>query len=46
MGFGIGASGFGMGPRGALENFAGGEDERGKVFNRRFHTESVAREGE
>ncbi len=35
MGFGIGASGFGMGPRGALENFAGGEDERGKVFNRR-----------
>jgi len=34
MGFGIGISGTGMGPRGALENFAEGEDGRGKVFNR------------
>ncbi len=33
MGFGIGISGTGMGPRGALENFAEGEDGRGKVFN-------------
>jgi ABC-type multidrug transport system fused ATPase/permease subunit len=34
MGFGIGISGTGMGPRGALENFAEGQDGRGKVFNR------------
>jgi ABC-type multidrug transport system fused ATPase/permease subunit len=36
MGFCIGSSGgFTMGPRGALENFSGGTDTRGQVFNRR-----------
>ena len=36
MGFGIGSGGgFSMGPRGALENFSGGTDTRGQVFNRR-----------
>ena len=35
MGFGIGVSGSGMGPRGALDHFASGQDTRGKVFNRR-----------
>jgi ABC-type multidrug transport system fused ATPase/permease subunit len=35
MGFGIGVSSPGMGPRGALGQFSGGEDQRGKVFNRR-----------
>ena len=35
MGFGIGVSGAGMGPRGALDQFAQGEDNRGQVFNRR-----------
>ncbi|HZU87425.1 MAG TPA: ABC transporter ATP-binding protein, partial [Anaerolineaceae bacterium] len=34
MGFGIGVSGSGMGPRGAIEQFAGGDEQRGKVFNR------------
>jgi ATP-binding cassette, subfamily B, multidrug efflux pump len=34
MGFGIGVSGAGMGPRGALDQFAQGEDSRGQVFNR------------
>ncbi len=33
MGFGIGVSNPGMGPRGALDRFSGGEDERGQVFN-------------
>ena len=35
MGFGIGVSSPGMGPRGALDSFATETDERGKVFNRR-----------
>lgn len=35
MGFGIGFSSPGMGPRGALEDFSNGQDERGKVFDRR-----------
>jgi ABC-type multidrug transport system fused ATPase/permease subunit len=35
MGFGIGTGGLGMGPRGALDKFSGGEDSRGQVFNRR-----------
>ncbi|HNZ13784.1 MAG TPA: ABC transporter ATP-binding protein [Anaerolineaceae bacterium] len=35
MGFGIGISSPGMGPRGALDSFATETDERGKVFNRR-----------
>ncbi len=35
MGFGIGVSNPGMGPRGALDSFSGGEeDRRGAVFNR------------
>jgi ATP-binding cassette subfamily B multidrug efflux pump len=33
MGFGIGVSNPGMGPRGALDRFSGGENERGQVFN-------------
>jgi ATP-binding cassette subfamily B multidrug efflux pump len=36
MGFGIGVSSPGMGPRGALDSFAHGEDNRGVVFNRRM----------
>src|SRR5512146_2066080 len=35
MGFGIGVSNPGMGPRGALDQFSGGEKERGEVFNPR-----------
>jgi len=35
MGFGIGVSNPGMGPRGALDSFAAGHDTRGAVFNRR-----------
>jgi ABC-type multidrug transport system fused ATPase/permease subunit len=35
MGFGIGVTNPGMGPRGAMEEFARGEDLRGQVFNRR-----------
>jgi ATP-binding cassette subfamily B multidrug efflux pump len=35
MGFGIGVSSPGMGPRGAMENFAAGEEERGTIYNRR-----------
>lgn len=35
MGFGIGVSNPGMGPRGALDQFAAGQDRRGQVFNRR-----------
>ncbi len=34
MGFGIGVSNPGMGPRGALDTFSGGEDQRGAVFNK------------
>jgi len=33
MGFGIGVSSPDMGPRGALDHFSGGEDQRGQVFN-------------
>ena len=33
MGFGIGVSNPGMGPRGALHRFSGGENEPGQVFN-------------
>lgn len=35
MGFGIGVSGAGMGPRNAMESFSGGDDQRGKIYNRR-----------
>jgi ABC-type multidrug transport system fused ATPase/permease subunit len=35
MGFGIGVSNPGMGPRGIIEQFSGGTDTRGQVFNRR-----------
>ncbi len=35
MGFGIGVSSSGMGPRGAMETFAEGEGKRGQVFNQR-----------
>lgn len=35
MGFGIGVSNPGMGPRGALDHFSGGQDVKGQVFNRR-----------
>lgn len=35
MGFGIGVTNPGMGPRGALHEFAGEGDTRGQVFNRR-----------
>jgi ABC-type multidrug transport system fused ATPase/permease subunit len=34
MGFGIGSSSVSMGPRHALDQFSGGEDSRGQVFNR------------
>jgi ATP-binding cassette subfamily B multidrug efflux pump len=34
MGFGIGVSSPGMGPRGALGSFSAGEDRRGAAFNR------------
>ena len=34
MGFGIGVSSPGMGPRNALDQFSGGQETRGKVFNR------------
>ena len=35
MGFGIGVSNPGMGPRGALDHFSGSQDQRGQVFNPR-----------
>lgn len=35
MGFGIGVSNPGMGPRGALDHFSSGQDQRGQFFNRR-----------
>ena len=35
MSFGIGVSSPGMGPRGAMENFAEGDGKGGQVFNRR-----------
>jgi len=35
MGFGIGISSPGMGPRGALDSFAHGDDQRGTAFNPR-----------
>ena len=35
MGFGIGVSSSGMGPRGAMETFAEGDGQRGQVFNQR-----------
>lgn len=43
MGFGIGVSNPGMGPRGALDSFSGGEeDRRGAVFNKRVVTRMLA----
>ncbi len=33
MGFGIGVSSPGMGPRGAMENFAEGDGQRGQIYN-------------
>lgn len=43
MGFGIGVSGPGMGPRGALDSFSGGdEDRRGAMFNRQVVTRMLA----
>jgi ABC-type multidrug transport system fused ATPase/permease subunit len=41
MGFGIGVSNPGMGPRGALHHYSG-EDQRGQVFNRRVVTRLLA----
>jgi ABC-type multidrug transport system fused ATPase/permease subunit len=38
MSFGIGVSGSGMGPRGAIENFAEGDGKRGQIFNQRVVT--------
>ena len=38
MGFGIGVSGSGMGPRNAMESFAEGDGKRGQVFNQRVVT--------
>ncbi|MBP7686466.1 MAG: ABC transporter ATP-binding protein [Thermoflexales bacterium] len=35
MGFGIGVSSSGMGPRGAMETFAEGDGQHGQVFNQR-----------
>ncbi|MGE5222550.1 MAG: ABC transporter ATP-binding protein [Omnitrophica WOR_2 bacterium] len=35
MGFGIGVSNPGMGPRGVLDHFSGGQETPGQVFNRR-----------
>ena len=35
MGFGIGVSSPGMGPRGVMERFANGDGNRGQAFNRR-----------
>ena len=35
MGFGIGVSNPGMGPRGIIEQFSGGDNQRGAAFNRR-----------
>lgn len=35
MGFGIGVSSPGMGPRGAMESFSAGDDQRGQIYNRR-----------
>jgi ATP-binding cassette, subfamily B, multidrug efflux pump len=35
MGFSIGVSGSGMGPRGALDSFASGQDTRGQIFSRK-----------
>lgn len=35
MGFGIGVSNTGMGPRGAMESFATGDGKGGRIFNRR-----------
>jgi ABC-type multidrug transport system fused ATPase/permease subunit len=35
MGFGIGVSAPGMGPRGALDQFSTGEDHRGQVYDKR-----------
>ncbi|HBF41036.1 MAG TPA: ABC transporter ATP-binding protein [Anaerolineaceae bacterium] len=36
MGFGIGVTSSGMGPRGVLENFSSGDESRGKVFDRKI----------
>jgi ATP-binding cassette, subfamily B, multidrug efflux pump len=38
MGFGIGVSSSGMGPRGAMESFAEGDGKQGQVFNPRVVT--------
>ncbi|MCX6054101.1 MAG: ABC transporter ATP-binding protein [Chloroflexi bacterium] len=35
MGFGIGVSSPGLGPRGAMENFATDQDQHGQLFNKR-----------
>ncbi len=42
MGFGIGVSNPGMGPRGALDQFAHGDDKRGEVFNPRVVSRMLA----
>jgi len=42
MGFGIGVSSPNMGPRGALDQFSQGEDERGAMFNRRVVVRMLA----
>jgi ATP-binding cassette, subfamily B, multidrug efflux pump len=42
MGFGIGVSGSGMGPRGALDSFAHGGDTPGQIYNPRVVTRMLA----
>lgn len=42
MSFGIGVTSPGMGPRGAMQTFAGGEDHRGQVYNRKVVTRLLA----
>lgn len=42
MGFSIGVSSPGMGPRGVLSQFSEGQDQRGQVFNRRVVTRLLA----
>src|SRR5574340_697311 len=42
MGFGIGVTSSSMGPRGVLEDFSSGQDERGKVFDRHIVSRMLA----
>ena len=42
MGFGIGVSGAGMGPRGAMESFAAGDEKGGQIYNHHVVTRMLA----